>query len=66
MNVVIEIHYISNDTKSLRSGSFPLKKRKPEIVAYEFWEWIKREHPFECEIEKVIADGKDITGLVKE
>jgi hypothetical protein len=66
MNVVIDIHYITCENKVLRGGSFPLKRRKKEVVAYEFWRWIKREHPYECEIEKVIADGEDITDLVIE
>lgn len=66
MNVVIDIHYISVENKVLQGGSFPLKRRKPEEVAYEFWRWIKREHPYECVIEKILADGEDITKLVIE
>jgi hypothetical protein len=66
MNVVIDIHYITCENKILRAGSFPLKRRRKEVVAFEFWRWIKREHPYECEIEKVICDGDDITELVIE
>jgi hypothetical protein len=66
MSVLIVIHYISLDNKVMRRGSFPLKGRKKEAVALEFWKWIKREHPFECELEQVIVDGEDITEKMKE
>jgi hypothetical protein len=66
MNVLIQIHYISNDNHSYRKGSFPLRRKKKEEVAHEFWKWIKGEHPYKCEIEQVIVDGEDITEKVKE
>lgn len=66
MNVLIQIFYTTNDNSVLRRGSYPLKNRKPEEVAYEFWKWIKKEHPYSCELEKVIANGEDITQLVKK
>jgi hypothetical protein len=66
MTLLIVIHYISNDNKLFRRGAFPLKGKLKEAVAWDFWKWIKREHPFECEIEKVIVDGEDITENVKE
>jgi hypothetical protein len=68
MNVTIQIHYttIENNGRILQRGSFPLKRRKPEEVAYEFWQWIKKEMPLEIAIEQVIADGEDITEIVKE
>jgi hypothetical protein len=65
MTVLIVIHYTSNDNKIFRKGEFPLKGKSKEAAALEFWKWIKREHPFECEIEKVIVDGEDITDAVK-
>lgn len=65
MTVLIVIHYVSNDNKIMRRGSYPLKGKSKEAVALEFWKWIKREHPFECEIEKVTVDGEDITEAVK-
>jgi hypothetical protein len=65
MNVTIEIHYISNDNKIMRRGNFPLKRKSKEEITLEFWKWIKKEHPYECEIEKVICDGEDITEKVK-
>lgn len=66
MTVLIVIHYKSNDNKLFRRGSFPLREKTKEEVALEFWKWIKKEHPFECSIEKVILDGEDITEKVKE
>jgi hypothetical protein len=66
MTVLIVIHYISNDNKIMRRGSYPLKGKAKEVVALEFWKWIKREMPFECEIDKVTVDGEDITEIVKE
>ncbi|WHY01345.1 hypothetical protein [Neobacillus sp. DY30] len=64
MNLLIQIFYTTNDNSVLRRGSFPLKNRKPEEVAYEFWKWIKKEHPYPCLLEKVIVDGEDFTQLV--
>lgn len=66
MNVTIQISYISNESQVMQRGSFPLKRREPERVAYEWFNQIRREMPFGAEIEKVIADGEDITELVKE
>jgi hypothetical protein len=66
MTVLIVIHYISNDNKIMRRGSYPLKGKQKEVVALEFWKWIKREHPYPCVIEKVIVDGEDLTDKVKE
>jgi hypothetical protein len=65
MTILIVIHYISNDNKVLRRGSFPLRGKTKEQTALEFWKWIKREHPFDCEIEKVTVDGEDITEAVE-
>lgn len=66
MNVSIHIHYETNDNKVMRKGSFPLSGKKKELVAYDFWKWIKAESPFSVELEKVICDGEDITQQVKE
>jgi hypothetical protein len=65
MTVLIVIHFISSDNKIMQRGSFPLKGKAKEVVALEFWKWIKREMPFECEIEKITCDGEDITEVVK-
>lgn len=68
MAVIIQIHYIDIDRKSkiFTKRGFPLKGRKPEAVAYEFWRWIKREISVEIKLEKVIVEGEDITELVKK
>ena len=65
MNITIEIHYIG-DSKALRRGSFPLRGRKPERVAYEFWKSIKKEMPYPVELEEVLAANEDVTELVKD
>jgi glycerol-3-phosphate dehydrogenase len=66
MNVLIVIHYISNDNKVMQRGSFPLRGKTKEQVAYEWLRRIKREMPYYEELEKVTADGEDITEKVKE
>lgn len=68
MNITIRIIYtaIEVESKSMRSGSFPPKGRKPEMIAYEFWKWIRKEEPLELKLEKVVVDGEDITDLVKK
>jgi glycerol-3-phosphate dehydrogenase len=64
MNVLIVIHYISNDNKVMQRGSFPLRGKTKVQVAYEWLRQIKREMPYYEELEKVIVDGEDITELV--
>jgi hypothetical protein len=66
MNVLIQIFYTTNENSVFRRGNYPLKNRKPEQVAYEFWKWIKKEDPYPCELEKVIANGEDLTQIVKK
>jgi hypothetical protein len=50
MNIIIEIIYNAPeiDSKSMRSGSFPLRGKKPEDVAFEFWKWIKEKSHWSC------------------
>jgi hypothetical protein len=64
MNVAIRIDYISS-TRVSQSGSFPLRGRKPEKVALEWWKVLKKETYYRATLDNVIADGKDITELVK-
>jgi hypothetical protein len=64
MNVAIQIYYHTSDSSVLRRGNFPLKGKVAEKVAYDFWKWIKGEHDFHCELEKVVCDGEDITEKV--
>lgn len=65
MNVLIRISYISNENEVLQSGSFPLQGKRSEEVAYNWWKQIRREMPYWPMLEKVIADGEDITELVR-
>jgi hypothetical protein len=65
LNITIEIHY-KGDSKALRRGSFPLRGRKPEWVAFDFWKQIKKEMPYPVKLEEVIAAGEDVTQQVKE
>ncbi|MFD0825879.1 hypothetical protein ACT8ZR_09390 [Neobacillus sp. M.A.Huq-85] len=66
MNVSIEIQYIAADSKVMQRGEFPLRRRKPEEVAFEWLKQIKREMPFYEELVKVKVNEEDITELVKE
>jgi stage III sporulation protein AG len=65
MNIKIEIHYKA-DSKLMQRASLPLRGRKPERVAYEFWKSIKKGMPYPVELEEVLAANEDITELVKE
>ncbi|MFE4073399.1 hypothetical protein [Peribacillus sp. YIM B13477] len=68
MTVVIAIHCIvvEIDTKVLRQGEFKLKGKKPEEVAFTFWKQIKRESSLELQLQKVLCEGEEITGLVRK
>ncbi|MBT2735124.1 hypothetical protein [Bacillus sp. ISL-7] len=67
MNILIEIHYTSSSNRITQSGSFPLRGRKPEQVAIEFWKQIQKDNSHRAELEKVIVYGdQDITQLVKD
>lgn len=66
MNVLIVIHFISSENKIMQRGSFPLKGKTKEVVAFEWWNQIRREMPYGGELEKVTADEEDITEKVKE
>ena len=66
--VILRIFYITPDAdgaKTLRQGEFPLKGKKPEEVAYQWWKDIKREYFLELHLYKVMCEDKDITDLVK-
>jgi hypothetical protein len=63
--ITIEIHYRA-DSKLMQRASFPLRGRRPERVAYEFWKSIKKEMPYPVVLEEVLAAGEDLTDLVKE
>ncbi|WP_176541448.1 hypothetical protein [Bacillus sp. AFS076308] len=66
MNVTIEIHYLAA-SRAMRRGSFPLRGKKVEYVALQFWKEIQREMSYRAKLEQVIVNGdKDITELVLE
>jgi hypothetical protein len=66
MNVVIVIHYKS-DSRALQIGNFPLRGRKPEQIALEFWKQIQKNMSHWAKLEKIIVDAdQDITQLVIE
>jgi hypothetical protein len=66
MNVLIQISYISNENEVLQRGSFPLRGKKKEVAAFQWWRQIRREMPYWPKLVKVLVDGEDITELVKE
>ncbi|OIK11968.1 hypothetical protein BIV60_17080 [Bacillus sp. MUM 116] len=66
MNISIEIHFISADNKIMQRDEFPLRRRKPEEVAFEWLKQIRREMPYFEEVVLVKADGEDITELVRK
>lgn len=64
--VNITIHYVGS-SRVLQRGSFPLGRRSPEQIAYEFWKQIQKEMSYRVVLEQVIANGdQDITELVRE
>jgi hypothetical protein len=63
--ITIEIHYRA-DSKLMQRASFPLRGRRPERVAYEFWKSIKKEMPYPVVLEEVLASGEDVTQQVKD
>lgn len=66
MNVFIQIIFISSDNNVMIRGTFPLKGRKPEEIAYNWWKQVRRQMPYGGELIKVICDSEDITQKVKE
>jgi hypothetical protein len=66
MNVLVQISYISNENKVLQRGSFPLRGKTKEQIAFTWWKQIRREMPFGGELEKILVDGDDVTEKVKE
>ena len=50
----------------MQRGSFPLRRRRPEHVALDFWKQIKKEMPFGAELSKLLIDGEDRTEIIKE
>lgn len=63
--VVIKIHYTGPAGRVERAGSFPLRGLRPEEVALDWWEKdVGR--GYERKLDKILADGVDITEKVFE
>lgn len=66
MNARIQITYLTESGRAQQSGTFPLRGRKVEKVAFSWLQEIKRK-VFYRELISVIVDGKeDITEKVLE
>lgn len=67
MTVTIQIIYRSaaSGSKILQRGSFPLKWRHPQEVAFDWLQQIKREMHFD-NLEQLLCNGEDITEIIKE
>jgi hypothetical protein len=66
MNILIRIDYIACGSKAYQAGYFPLKGRNLEVIAIMFWKQINKEMSYRAKLEKVTANGEDITQLVKD
>lgn len=74
MNITIAIHYIHNDNKVLRRGSFPvntvnyMKDEKGEAarVAYDFINYIRKESSPRIIVENVFYNDNDITEYMRQ
>ncbi len=66
MNISIKIRYNSPAGIVTQGGTFSLKRRRPEQVAMEWLQEIKRQVNYEGLIEVIIDGNQDITNLVRE
>lgn len=66
MNITIMIKYNSPAGTVSQGGTFPLKRRTPEQVAFEWLLEIKREVYFDGLVEVIVDGDQDITELVRE
>lgn len=67
MNVKIQITYMTDGGRTQQSGTFPLRRKKPEELAFEWLQQIKRKMYTYQTLISVIVDGKeDITKKVLE
>lgn len=63
--VFLRIHYTSPAGRSERKGNFPLCGQRPEEVAWDWWDKdVSR--GYEKKLDKILADGVDITEKVLE
>jgi hypothetical protein len=67
MDIGIRIDYSVHGNKSYQQGSFSLRGKRPEDIAYNWWKQIKKEHSYWAVLERVIVNGdQDITFKVNE
>jgi hypothetical protein len=66
MNVTITIRYTSPAGTVMQSGTFPLKGKAPEKIAYEWMQQIKHQVHFGSLKSVTFNDNIDITHKVKE
>jgi hypothetical protein len=66
MNITITIRYTSPAGAVMQSGTFPLRGKAPEKIAYEWMQQIKHQVHFGSLISVKINDDVDITHKVKE
>lgn len=67
MNVKIQITYMTDGVRTQQSGTFPLRRKRPEEIAFEWLQQIKREMYTYQKLISVIVDGKeDITEKVNK
>jgi hypothetical protein len=65
MNIAIRVRYISPAGNVTQGGTFPLRGRSPEHIAFEWIQQIKRQIYYEGLIEVVVNVDQDITKEVK-
>ncbi|MGM0903042.1 MAG: hypothetical protein ACQEXB_18335 [Bacillota bacterium] len=63
-NLAITIRYNSPAGRVLQQGDFPLKGRKPEQVALDWWKQIQKD-VYTDELIEVTANGEDITDKIR-
>ncbi|MFC0026915.1 hypothetical protein ACFOYZ_26535 [Neobacillus cucumis] len=66
MHVTIELHYKAS-SKLMQRASLPLRGKRTEFVAYQWWKQIQKEMSYHATLEQVIINGdNDITQLVMD
>lgn len=66
MYISIEIRFVANGNNVLQRGDFPVRGKKHEEVALEWWKQIKKDMPVVDTLIQVLINGEDITDKVKE
>jgi hypothetical protein len=66
MNVTIQMKYMTDGGRAQQSGTFPLKSKKPEEVAFDWMQEIKRKVTYQELISVILDEEKDLTEKVLE